>query len=224
MKEGSHGYNDYKGLSILDASTKQLEKWTQVRNAAIAVLGVILGANRNWERAVQPNLEKIKSGPHKNMTFDALQNLIRTHDYVEFATIWGHKDAKKYETLSNLVSAILKLKEKNQKLSDYELMKNWADGAKIDKKNTDSIGSIKNIGLATFQHLRLTFGVDTVKPDQRVMDVLRREFENIPALSCRLSPGQAITKVEEIAEITHRRVALIDQIFVKYGSGYYLNN
>ena len=131
MKEGSHGYNDYKGLSILDASTKQLEKWTQVRNAAIAVLGVILGANRNWERAVQPNLEKIKSGPHKNMTFDALQNLIRTHDYVEFATIWGHKDAKKYETLSNLVSAILKLKEKNQKLSDYELMKNWADGAKI---------------------------------------------------------------------------------------------
>ena len=111
MEKGSRGYNDYKGLSILDASTKQVEKWTQVRNAAIAVMGIILGANRNWERVVQPNLEKIKS-EYQNMTFDMLQNLIKTHNYVEFADVWGHKDAKKYETLSNLVSAILKLKKR----------------------------------------------------------------------------------------------------------------
>lgn len=217
MTEGSHGYNDYKDLSILDASIKQVEKWTQVRNSAIAVIGIILGANRNWERVVQPNLEKIKSGRHQNLTFDDLQSLLKTHNYVEFANIWGHKDEKKYNTLSQLVSAILELKSKSPAANDYELMSAWAKAAKLSDRKKDSIGKIKNIGIATFQHLRLTFGVDTVKPDQRVIEVLEKEFW----LAGKPNPSQAIKMVEDIAKIAQRRVALIDQIFVKYGSGYY---
>ena len=223
MTEGSHGYNDYKGMSILDASMQQVEKWKQPKNAAIAVLGIILGANRNWERAVQPNLDKIKSGEYKEMTFDTLQELIRKHDYVEFARIWGHRDEKKYDTLSNLVSAILKLKERSQSSSDYELMSKWAKQADLNDRKNDSIGKIKNIGIATFQHLRLTFGVDTVKPDQRVMEVLNNEFEYLketPNSSSKLTPLNAIRMVEKIAEISGKPVALVDQIFVKYGSGY----
>ncbi|OAH96331.1 hypothetical protein A1332_23030 [Methylomonas methanica] len=94
-------------------------------------------------------------------------------------------------------------------------MKNWAENAKLDKRKNDILGSIKNVGVATFQHLRINFGIDTVKPDQRVKEILEKEF------NLKLSSEKAILAVEEIAHITGFKVIEIDQIFVKYASGYY---
>ena len=100
-------------------------------------------------------------------------------------------------------------------------MKQWVlefDLEMLNSKNVnykDYPGSIPNLGIATFQHLRLTFGIDTVKPDQRVREVLCNEF------GANLSAKNAILAVEEIATITGKEVKMIDQIFVKYGSGYY---
>lgn len=80
----------------------------------------------------------------------------------------------------------------------------------------DKIGKIYNVAVATFQHLRMVFGVDTVKPDQRVKEVLSYEF-GLP----KLSDQKAIQAVEQIAKITNHKVITIDKILVKYGSGYY---
>jgi uncharacterized protein (DUF2164 family) len=62
----------------------------------------------------------------------------------------------------------------------------------------------------------MTFGVDTVKPDLRVKEVLDFEFN-----TKRLSDENAIKAVEQIAKIANLKTITIDQIFVKYGSGYY---
>ena len=75
----------------------------------------------------------------------------------------------------------------------------------------------------------MTFGVDTVKPDQRIMEVLdteirRSDFEEILSSSLKLTPSAAICMIHKIAKIAEKPVALTDQIFVKYGSGYYLKN
>jgi hypothetical protein len=62
----------------------------------------------------------------------------------------------------------------------------------------------------------ITFGVDTVKPDQRVTEVLNREY----ALKS-TNPIECIAAVENIAKIVGLRAIELDQILVNYGSGYY---
>jgi hypothetical protein len=75
---------------------------------------------------------------------------------------------------------------------------------------------VRGIGPAAFQHLRMNFGVDTTKPDQRVKEVLEREF------GFRLfDAAAAVVALEELAERTGYTVIELDQICVNYGSGYY---
>lgn len=98
-------------------------------------------------------------------------------------------------------------------------MKNWGDNVDLINHEEDIIGRILNIGVATIQHLRMVYGVDTVKPDQRVKEVLDYEF----GLS-RLSDKKVIKAIEQIARIVQKDVITIDQIFVKYGSSHYNRN
>ena len=95
-------------------------------------------------------------------------------------------------------------------------MNKWGATADLLNYKTDIIGSLPNVAIATFQHLRMVFGVDTIKPDQRVKEVLDFEF----GLS-RLSDVNTIKAVEQIAEISNFKVITIDQIFVQYGLSYY---
>lgn len=62
----------------------------------------------------------------------------------------------------------------------------------------------------------MVFGVNTIKPDQRVKEVLRYEL----GLG-KLSDISTILAVEQIASIVNLETITIDQIFVKYGSSYY---
>jgi len=220
MIKGCHGYKDYPGKSILEAASMQVNKKKAENNAAIALIGVVLGANRNWEQAVQPKLDALKSSEeYKEMTFEDLQQLLEKYDYVGFKAIWGHKDERKYNTLKELVKRILTIAKANPQLkTDFDVMSGWAKDAKLEDRKNDILGSIPNVGIATFQHLRLTYGADTVKPDQRVMEVLEVKFGE------KLSPAKAIGEVEAIAKITGHSVVMIDQIFVKYGSGYLKKN
>ena len=54
---------------------------------------------------------------------------------------------------------------------------NISENKNIVNIKTDLIGKIPNIAVATFQHLRMSFGIDTVKPDQRVKEILEYEFK-----------------------------------------------
>lgn len=220
IQEGSHGFENYKGMKIVEAAKKQAEKFGCKINAAISVIGVVLGANRNWEKAVQPKLNNLKIN-HSELTFKKLQNMLSEMNWEEFNKIWGHKDEKKYNVLSNLVGQILDYADKYPTLNDLQLMRQWVKEFDLEMLRSEHPeyakfpGCIPNVGIATFQHLRLTFGVDTVKPDQRVKEVLREEFK------VKMSSKNTILAVEEIADITKQSVIMIDQIFVKYGSGYY---
>jgi hypothetical protein len=77
---------------------------------------------------------------------------------------------------------------------------------------------LKNVGIATIQHLKLDFGVNSVKPDQRVIEVLQREFG-----FKQVNQIKAIKLVEEIAIIAKIEIRKLDLMLVNYGSGYYDN-
>ena len=97
-------------------------------------------------------------------------------------------------------------------------MRHWAESVDILDYEGDLVGRIKHIAIATIQHLRMDFGIDTVKPDQRVIEVLKREFQ-----FKKVNQLRAIKYVEELAQISNIPVRKLDLILVNYGSGYYDN-
>jgi hypothetical protein len=214
----SHNYQDYGDIKIIDAATSSYKKYhDQAKNLpAIALIEVVLAANRNYNLHVLPNINRLKKDFPRLITFGDLNVLIKNRTPEEFYKIWGPKDAKKYQTLRNILSSAQAYKINNPDLSDFEVMKNWADKVDIEKYTADDIGKHKNIAIATMQHLRMAFGADTIKPDQRVMEVLEYEFglKNINQIN-------SIKAVEQISGIVNKPALLLDQIFVLYGSGYY---
>lgn len=217
MRPSSHGFEDYGTAPIIEAARSQSERFlTQQnnRNAAIALMDVVLAANRNYNRQVEPQVTRMRQA-WPLLTLSELKAWIGARDYVQFKDIWGHKDQKKYSVLGALVDAALALPNQPN-WSDYDRLHDWATKASLADRLNDPLGKIRNVGVATFQHLRMTFGVDTVKPDQRVREVLEAEF------GARVLPELAVIAVEEIAGFAGMKVIEVDQVFVKYGSGYYV--
>lgn len=215
MKKLSHGFAKYGPIPILEAAKKQAAEFTGTnknKNAAVSLMGVVLSAARNYKTQVEPHLEKLRTR-YSDLTLQKLKRMCSQRNYMQFKEVWGHADEKKFETLKSLLEAILALRRDG--LDDMKLMRNWACSAHLERRKTDSLGSLKNVGIATFQHLRIVFGADTVKPDRRVREVLEKEF------GAKLSAAKAIQAAEEIAQLTGLKVIEIDQVFVKYGSGYY---
>ncbi len=218
MRPSSHGYKDFGQVSILEAAKKQAG--INLSNgdstpAAIRVIAVVLAANRDYNKQVEPHVKRMANEmPH--LTFERLHKLVASTNYVEFKKVWGHKDEKKFNLLSDLLNAIEQFMGTGQ--SDLDAMTQWAKAANTNDRTVGPFANIPNFGIATRQHLRIVFGADTVKPDQRVKEVIDREF------GVKTSSEKAIQIVEEIAEITGYRTTEIDQIFVKYGSGYYVKD
>lgn len=208
---GSIPISESAHMSTLNFSNKFKEK------PAIGLIDVILAANRNYNKVVEPNVKRIEIENPTLKNFRELQEIINSKTKEEFYLFWGHKDEKKYNTLKNILFSIEELKKKNPTIKDdFELMNNWGAKADLSNYKSDIIGSVANVAIATFQHLRMVFGVDTIKPDQRVKEVLDFEF----GLS-KLSDLNTIKAVEQIAFISKMRVITIDQYFVQYGSSYY---
>ena len=215
----AHFFDTYGAIPIRDA-TKQhmLEKFGKYDKPAIIFLRVVLAANQNYNKHVGHNIKRIENDYPNLKTLNDLEALLIQKSKEEFFKFWGHKDQKKYNTLVELLAKSKELKLHYGISDDFSLMKKWSENVSIENIESDPLYKIKNVAIATIQHLRMDFGIDTVKPDQRVMEVLLREFgfKKVNQLS-------SIAIVEEIAKITGIKIRELDLIFVNYGSGYYDN-
>lgn len=214
--EKSHGRDVH--LSILESAKKSASFFTQNArsSSAIAVMDVILAAHRDYNKQVLNHVLKLRE-TYPKLTFCGLARLLQEYPTAtSFKEIWGHNDEGKFQTLCAVIEKILPLLDGQDDIkNDFEVMERWATSASLKNRKDDVIGSVKNIGVATYQHLRMNFGVNTLKPDQRVKEVLKNEFE------LDINATKAILAVEEIAEICGMELLVVDQIFVRYGSGYY---
>jgi hypothetical protein len=221
MTETAHNFEKYGRIKIIDVATQSANSYSEQAQSlpAIALIEVILAAHRNYNLQVLRHINRLKKGYPFLKSFEDLNVLLALKTKPEFFEIWGHKDTTKYDILVNILKSVDNLKLAKPNLTDYQIMNDWAKNININDYKKDSIGEIIDVGLATVQHLRMTFGANTVKPDQRVTEVLNHEF----GLS-QLSQSQSITVVEYISNVTNKPALLIDQIFVLYGSGYYNRN
>jgi hypothetical protein len=127
--------------------------------------------------------------------------------------------AEKRRILRELMPIIRRVKQEYDIPGDYEAMEEWAKRASLRNLKSDPIGRVRGIGPAALQHLRMNFGADTAKPDQRVKEVLEREF------GFRLfDAAAAVAALEELARRTGYTAIELDQICVNYGSGYYFQS
>ncbi len=215
-----HGYSDSGEITIWESAKQSIQNYTKdiQKKPAIGLILVVLAANRNFNKVVKPNIERIEKEYPNFKTFKQLNEIINSKSEEEFYVFWGHKDKKKYNTLKQLLNVINNDLRKlyPDVTDDFELMRNWGLNIDLINYKQDLIGMIPNIALATIQHLRMTFGVNTIKPDQRIKEVLDYEFG-----LTKLSNEKVIEAIEQIANIVNEEVITIDQIFVKYGSSYY---
>lgn len=217
LKPTSHLYPQMGAVTIIEASRKHSIDYCDhsKQRPAVSLIEVVLSANRSYVRHVLPNIIRIKN--YSDIaSFNDLTNLINIIGVDSFYKFWGHRHAQKFSVLANILDAAAILKNKYKVDDDYEVMNKWANDVDVCNYTKDGIGSIKYIAIATLQHLRMTFGCNTVKPDLRVKQVLENEF-----LLGRLSDIKAIQAVEQMSEITGYSALMLDQIFVNYGSGYY---
>lgn len=219
LMEGSHLFDDYPSMPIKEATSKCLERESSSeKNPALIFLRVVLAANRNYNKHVRKNIERIEKQYPALKSFESLENLLNSQSKDDFFRLWGHKNERKYNVLTNLLGATKILRSKYNIDNDYDLMNKWATDVKLERLKEDIIFNIVDVALATVQHLRMDFGINTVKPDQRVTEVLQREFSMNS-----VSQRKAISMVEEISKITGISIREVDLIFVNYGSGYYDN-
>jgi hypothetical protein len=218
LTKTGHGFKDFGEIPINIAAEKSTGIYTNKWRIkpAIGLISVVLAANRNYNKVVEPNLDKIELAQPELKSFNQLTSFLEKNTKEDFFALWGHKDEKKYKTLKKLLTKIEQLKSVYPDYKDdFDLLYKWGTKADLQNYKQDTIGSTRNVAIATFQHLRMVFGVDTVKPDQRVKEVLQYEF-GLPKLPDKI----AIRTVEQIADILALRVITVDQIFVKYGSSY----
>lgn len=218
LTQSSHLYNRYCGKSIGEAATGSTNFYGHAKERpAIALIEVILSINRNYPLHVEKNIERLKKMDFSS--FSELEKIIKEKNQEEFYNFWGPRDPGKYTILKDVLKTINDLKERWNVQDDYRAMNKWAQEADLKDHKRDILGKIHGIGIATFQHLRMNFGVDTVKPDRQVTKALKREFGFDSN-----NPIKAIIAAEIIAKMSGFRVLEIDQILVNYGSGYYPNN
>ena len=218
MTRTAHGYCASVGETVRDAAERGTRNYTENSrsSSAIAIMDVILAANRGYNKQVKGHIERLRER-YSSLTLKRLAKMVDEAGTAEsFRETWGHNDEGKFQTLKDVLAVIMpRLGRKDSPDHDFAVLAAWAESAQLASMRDDPLGAVRNIGIATFQHLRMTFGVNTVKPDRRVKDVLQREF------GLRLSDRKSILVVERMAEAERISPLLLDQIFVKYGSGHY---
>jgi hypothetical protein len=216
---GAQLYDKYKNnkdvVTIKDAANKQLADYSTLAQSkpGLAILMVVLSAHSNYARIVEPRIKRLDLD-NRIVTISDLKNELV--DKEAFFTYVNYHHEKKYNTLLNLTSLIEKklYPVYGENKTEYDLLHNWAKNVNLLELNKDPL-RIRNFSLASIQHLRMIFGVNTTKPDQRVLEVFKNEF------NLDLSQKKAIIASEVVASACNCEPLLIDQIFVNYGSGYY---
>jgi len=216
LKVSSHLYKRFPGRLIGEVSDTFSNEYSNEakERPGLVLLSVVLAAHRNYTKQVEPQIDRIR-----RMDFYSFEDLIqKTKSFNEFTILTGMKDLEKYTIIIELINVINKLKTHSGIVNDYSVMEKWALKSNHINFKEDIIGGIKGIGIATFQHLRMNFGANTIKPDQRVKEVLNQEFKFYAD-----NDIEYISAVEYIAKIIGKSALYVDQVFVNYGSGYYIN-
>jgi hypothetical protein len=151
------------GLDVYCSRCLKTERWggcvvLMVVDAAFTSIGL------NYFTAVVPKVEEFSKRFVENGRIRTLRELAET-DINELRVVW--KNRRSWAMAKGIASYLSTLSE-----DDKLALRTWATNARLENWWEDPVGSIKVVGLVTFQYLRMTGGVDTVMPDKIVKRVV----------------------------------------------------
>jgi hypothetical protein len=151
------------GLDVYCSRCLKTERWggcvvLMVVDAAFTSIGL------NYFTAVVPKVEEFSKRFVENGRMRTLRELAET-DINELRVVW--KNRRSWAMAKGIASYLSTLSE-----DDKLALRTWATNARLENWWEDPVGSIKGVGLVTFQYLRMTGGVDTVMPDKIVKRVV----------------------------------------------------
>ncbi len=183
MTESAHGYQSGRNETIMAAARRAAKTYTKKSqsSSAIAIMDVILSANRDYNKQVLKNVERMRQ-LYPGLTIKQLDLMTQeARTAKKFKDVWGHNDERKFQTLKGVLAVFIpRLGKSDRPAKDYQIMSEWATNVQLSAMYQDSVGVLSNIGIATFQHLRMTFGANTVKPDRRVKAPRYTQLESKP--------------------------------------------
>jgi len=180
------------------------------RDPAEVLLNTVLAMRQRWEETAEPRLEAFRKNYPRTKTIYDLKKLMGSISEKEFCgKIFKMKIKQspnwRYEMLRRMMIAFIHYQDEKGFTSDYDAMKNWAQRCDISNIKKDIIGALPNVGLATIQNMRICLGINTVKPDVHIKNVLKK-----------LKLGNEVETCELISELTGYSCLELDQIFWLY--------
>jgi hypothetical protein len=136
----SHGWTGSR-CSIGEMAKKSARTFSQRArySPALSLINVILAANRDYKKVVEPNIRRIAS-ENKVNSFKQLKALMKRFTPQQFYKFWGHRDKKRYKRLRSVL-AVISQKKRNYKIQDeFEAMFRWANETCLAERKNDVIG------------------------------------------------------------------------------------
>jgi hypothetical protein len=151
------------GLDVYCSRCLRGERWggcvvLMVVDAAFTSIGL------NYFTAVVPKVKEFSRRFVENGRIRNLKELAEA-DINKLRGVWRNR--RSWAIARDIASYLSTLSE-----DDKHALRTWASNARLENWWEDPIGSIKGVGLVTFQYLRMMGGVDTVMPDKIVKRVV----------------------------------------------------
>jgi hypothetical protein len=122
----------------------------------------------NYFQSVVPKVELFNQQFIVTGQVRVLEDLVKADD-TELRKIW--KNARSWHVARETAAHLVQVKQKKN-TGDLDALIYWAKNAALSGWDKDPIGSIKGVGINTYQYLRMMGGVDTVMPDKIVKRVI----------------------------------------------------
>ena len=152
---------------------------------AIKVIDCVLSLRRSYDKFVIPRLKNFRNKHPDIQRINSLANLMASYPTPDAFMIseLNHNSKVKPKMLQEVVKFVCQIVEESPKVSEADVLKQWAIQAKPQECYRLNIKYFK---LAGFQYLRMLFGADTTKPDVHIIrflsDTLNRKVSDIESL------------------------------------------
>ena len=181
-----------------------LEDLVNPQPTAIKVIDCVLSLRRSYDKFVIPKLKNFRNKHPDIQRINSLANLMASYPTPDAFMIseLNHNSKIKPKMLQEVVKFVCQIVEVSPKLSEEDVLKQWA----IQAKPQECYGlNIKYFKLAGFQYLRMLFGADTTKPDVHIIGFLEE------ILNRRVSKVEALRLLEAASERVAVSVRAVDK-------------
>ncbi|MDD5312270.1 MAG: hypothetical protein PHO26_04465 [Dehalococcoidia bacterium] len=122
----------------------------------------------NYFQSVVPKVELFRQQFVETGEIAVMEDLVSA-DNDKLKDIW--KNSRSWKVAKEMAAYLSSLKIKDG-LDDRSALICWAKNSSLEHWQQDPVGSIRGVGINTYQYLRMMGGVDTVMPDKIVKKVI----------------------------------------------------